>query len=304
MKAYKQELKRIIKNGNYDIVHAHQNYQSFIPLYYAKKCGIKVRIAHAHSTKIDKINPLKRCLMLISRIVNPFVVTDYFSCGTQAGHIMFGKKKINLLKNAIKTEKFRFCEEKRNEIREKMDWTDKLVIGNVGRLSVEKNQIFLVEILAETVKLNKDAILCICGEGEKKNEIIKKAKELGVEEKVFLLGSRSDVNELINGFDVFVLPSLFEGIPVTGIEALTNGLPTVMSDKVPNEFDEYNKISFLSLKEAKIKWAEEIIEKAREGHDNSMIGKMVETGYNISDSAKGLENFYKYAYGRASNEKN
>lgn len=304
MKEYKKELKRIIKNGNYDIVHAHQNYQSFIPLYYAKKCGIKVRIAHAHSTNIDKINAVKRCLMLVSRIINPLVVTDYFSCGISAGHKMFGKKKVNILKNGIKIENFRFSEKKRSEVREKMGWTDKLVIGNVGRLSVEKNQVFLVEIFAEVAKLNENAILCICGEGEKKEDIINKAKELNIENKVFLLGSRSDVNELLNGFDVFVLSSLFEGLPVTGIEVLSNGLPAVMSSEITNEFDEYNKITFLSLKDSKTKWAETIIKKAGEGRDISMTDKMIRLGYDISDSAKGLENFYKNAFRRNSNEKN
>ncbi len=304
MKKYKEALNKIIQDGNYDIVHAHQNYQSFIPLYYAKKHGIKVRIAHAHSSKIDKNNFVKSCLMAISRILNPFIVTNYFSCGIKAGRSTFGNKKLYILKGGINIEKFRFSEEKRKEVREKMNWNDKLVIGNVGRLSVEKNQVFLVEILAETLKLNENAILCICGEGEKKDEIILKARELGVEDKVFLLGNRSDVNELLSGFDVFVLPSLFEGLPVTGIEVLSNGLPAVMSDEVTNEFDEYNKIAFLPLKAPKVKWAKAILEKAKEGHDTSMTDKMIEMGYDICDSAKKLEDFYKNAVGGDFDEKN
>ncbi|MBE7020157.1 MAG: glycosyltransferase family 1 protein [Ruminococcaceae bacterium] len=294
-KAYKDELTKIINNGNYDIVHAHQNYQSFIPLYYAKKCGIRTRIAHAHATKIDKPTFFKKCLMLFSRLINPLIVTDYFSCGIKAGYKMFGRKKFNLLKNGIKIDNFRFSVEKRDAVREKMNWKNKLVIGNIGRLSEQKNQVFLVEIFAEIVKLKDNAILCICGEGEKKDEILDKAKALGIDDKVFLLGNRNDVNELLSGFDVFVLPSLFEGLPVTGIEVLSNGLPAVMSDEVTDEFDEYNKISFLSLKASKEIWAREILKKATEGHDITMAEKMRQSGYNISDSAKMLENFYKNA---------
>ena len=295
---YKEELIRLFKSGNYDIVHAHQNYQAFIPLYYAKKCGIKVRIAHAHSTKIDHNNLIKRFLMLLSRLVNPFVVTDYFSCGIKAGHKMFGKKKINLLKNAVKVDKFRFSEEQRLSIREKMGWNGKLVIGNVGRLSEQKNQVFLVEIFAELLKANKDAVLCICGEGEKEEEITQKINELGIKDNVQLLGSRNDVNELLSGFDVFVLPSLFEGLPVTGIEVLSNGLPAVMSDEVTDEFDEYNKIDFISLKAPKEIWVKTILNKAQLGHDPDMADKMIKSGYDITTSAKKLEAFYKNAIGK------
>ena len=294
---YAKELTKIITEGGYDIVHAHQSYQSYIPLYYAKKCGIKSRIAHAHSTNIDRINIPKRILKAISHLINPFIVTEYLACGKKAGDSMFGKRKFHLLKNAIKIDNFRFSEEKRNEIRKNMNWQNKVVIANIGRLSVEKNQSFLVEVFKEVSKLEKNAVLCFCGDGEKYDEIKEKSKELGIEDKVFLLGNRTDVNELINAFDCFALPSLFEGIPVTGIEALCNGLPTVMADTITNEFDEYKKIKFISLDTPKEIWAKEILKKASEGHDVSMADKMKKCGYDISNSAKKLEEFYKKSLG-------
>jgi len=296
MRAYKEKLMKIIREGNYDVVHAHQNYQSFIPLRYAKKCGVKVRIAHAHSTKIDHVNFKKRILLFLSRLFNVFYVTDYMACGKDAGRAMFGavenKKNFKVLKNAVENGRFFFSPEVRDRVRKDMDWQDKLVIGNIGRLSQQKNQLFLMEIFSEITKLSENAILCICGEGEDRAKVEEKIRELKLGEKVFLLGNRSDVAELMNGFDVFLLPSLFEGLPVTGIETLTNGLPSVMSDTITREFDEYGKVRFIPLDAPLDVWAEAVLDAAREGHDADMSAKMKSSGYDIADAAEGLENDY------------
>lgn len=296
IKGYKTQLIKIIREGQYDIVHAHQSYQSFIPLRYAKKCGVKVRIAHAHSTMIDHCNLAKKMLFLLSRLLNRFYVTDYFACGIDAGKVMFGNaiqgKNARVIKNAVENENYAFSQEEREIVRNKMGWKDKIIIGNVGRLSPEKNQLFLIKIFHKISKMDDNAILCICGEGEERKKIETLIKELGICDKVQLLGSRDDVAELMNGFDVFVLPSLFEGLPVTGIEALTNGIPCVMSDTITQEFDEYGKVRFISLDAPVDLWAETVLDSAKQGHDITMSRKMKNIGYDIVDAAKSLENFY------------
>jgi len=296
MSEYKKQLMKIIREGEYDVVHAHQNYQSFIPLRYAKKCGIKVRIAHAHSTVIDKVNFVKKLLFVISRAVNCFYITDYFACGIDAGSAMFGsamnRKNARVLKNAVSNEKFVFSQEIRERVRTEMGWHDKTVIGNIGRLSQEKNQLFLIKIFNEISKLDEAAILCICGEGEERKKIETLIEKLGICDKVQLLGNRDDVAELMNGFDVFLLPSLFEGLPVTGIEALTNGIPCVMSDTITREFDEYNKIKFLPLESPPSEWAKVVVEVAMQGHNADIAYMMKDAGYDILDAAKELELYY------------
>lgn len=296
MSEYKRKLMQIIKDGNYDIVHAHQEYQSFIPLYYAKKCGIKIRIGHAHNTLVEKNSLLKRGIMLTSRLFNRYSITDYFMCSMDAGRYMFGSCMKNartlLLKNAIFTDRFVYSDEKRDKYRKEFKFRDKLVIGNVGRLALQKNQLFLIDILQEVLNKDIDAALCICGEGPEREKITEYVKRKKLEDRVMLLGNRGDVADLMNAFDVCVITSVFEGFCIAALEASANGMPCILSDAIPREVDVAKKIKYISLQNSAMEWAEEVVVASQRGRESDIAQKIRENGYDIRENARLLEKYY------------
>ena len=189
--------------------------------------------------------------------------------------------------------KFQYNEIVRRRKRQELRISDEIVFGHVGRLSYQKNHKFLVEIFNEIVKKNKNVLLLLIGVGEKENEVRKQVAELGLNEKVRFLGNRSDVFELYQAMDAFLLPSFFEGIPVVGVEAQYAGLPCFFSDKVPSEVAFNGKCSFVSLKDSANDWAECILRydyiKGLNERNNESVKDCL---YDIKNAYKMLENYY------------
>lgn len=219
------------KHPEYQIMHSHIDSMSYLPLLAGKKAGVPVRIAHSHNTSIDKDfkYPLKQYFRF--RITS--AANHYLACGEEAGKYLFGNKEFKVIPNAVDASKFYFNESVRQNKRKELGYTKEFVVGHVGRISYQKNHKFLIEVFNELQKLETNAVLMLVGVGEKEPEIREQVKRLKLEEKVRFLGNRSDVNELYQAMDVFVLPSLFEGIPVVGIEAQFADLPCIFSDKIP-----------------------------------------------------------------------
>ena len=216
---YHKELKKILKNGNYKIVHSHINTLSVFSLFAAKCAGVPVRIAHSHSTtnkKEFKKNIMKQILRPFSKLF----ATDYMCCSELAGRWLFGNKeydkgKVYLLNNAIDVDKFKFDENIRNAKRQELNIDDNtLVIGHVGRFVEQKNHRFLIDVFNEVHKQKSNSVLLLVGQGPLMHEIKEKVKKLGLENYVLFLGQRNDTNELYQAMDLFVLPSLYEGLPV------------------------------------------------------------------------------------------
>lgn len=241
----------------YQIVHSHIDAMSYLPLSAAKRAGVPVRIAHSHNTSIDL--DLKLPLKLLFRAQVPRVANYYCACGQAAGEFLFPEKKFTLIYNAIRADRFRFCQETRTRVRRELGITDQLVIGHVGRLSYQKNHKFILKIFVELRRKVPNALLLLVGEGEKEASLRKLVRRLGLEEQVLLLGKRADVDRLYQAMDVFLLPSRFEGIPVVGVEAQFSGLPCLFSDQVPSEVKFSPDCRFLSLKESPTRWADEIL---------------------------------------------
>lgn len=248
---YMKELKKIFKENKYDIVHSNMNTLSIFSLRAAKKAGVKVRIAHSHSTsnkKEWKRNILKNILRPFSKVY----ATHYFACGELAGRYLFGnrtfnKGKVTIVNNAIETERFKFNEEVRKEVRKELNVEDKFVIGHIGRFMTQKNHTFLIDIFNDVSKEREDAVLLLVGEGPLKEEIEQKVKELDLEQKVIFLGVRQDCDKLYQAMDVFVLPSLYEGLPVVGVEAQCSGVKCLFSDKVTKEVSYSSTTDFIKL---------------------------------------------------------
>ena len=263
---YQKELKKVFIKKKYKIVHSHINTLSVFPLRVAKKCGIPIRIAHSHSTtnkKEWKRNLLKTFLKPFSKIYS----THYFACGEVAGRYLFGNKTYNkgnvfLLNNAIKLEKFIYNSDIRKKKRKELGIDDnKLVIGHVGRFVTQKNHSFLLEIFNEVNKKNPNTILLLIGQGPLKDKIKEEAKKMGLENSIKFLGQRSDVNELYQAFDILLLPSLYEGLSVVGVEAQAAGLLCFFSDLVTKELQILETTQFLSLKNDPSIWADSILKK-------------------------------------------
>ncbi len=243
------------KHPEYKIVHSHIDSMSYLPLLAAKKAGVPVRIAHSHSTRIDKDFKYPLKCFFRSRLTN--VATHCFACGNDAGKFLFGNHDFTVIPNAIDSKKYLFNEELRKQKREQLGITDKFVVANVGRFEKAKNQQFLISIMPQLIKQRANTVLMLVGDGKCLDDNIKLAKKYGVLDKVIFLGKRQDLEELYQAMDVFVMPSLFEGVPLVGIEAQFASLPCIFSQNVPKEVSITNNTDFIPLSE-KI-WIEKIL---------------------------------------------
>lgn len=294
---YQKELYRIFKENNYKIVHSHINALSVFPLRIAKKAKIPVRIAHSHTTSNKK--EWKR--NLIKNILRPFskvYANQFFACSELSGRWLFGEKafknnKIKIINNAIDLEKFKFNKEKRNEIRKEIGLDeDTLLVGHIGRFVAQKNHEFLIDVFDEIHRRKQNSKLILIGQGNLKQKIKQKIKELEIEEYVIFTGQISNVNDYYNAIDVFLLPSLYEGLPVVGIEAQANGLLCEFSTDMTKETKVLNTTKFISLKETAKKWAEIILEDYKNFKRKDIFEEMTQNNFNIIEEAKKLEEYY------------
>ena len=289
--SYISSLRNIIKVNAYDIVHIHGNSHTVIlELIAAKKAGCRVRVVHAHSTKCNSLAVHK----LLAPLFN-YYYTQGIACGKDAGVFMFGEKPFTVMNNGIDTLKFAFNQQFRKEIREKLGWTGCKVIGHVGYFMTLKNQSFIVDVFECLYKQDSNYRLVLIGDGPMREEIQNKldSKELG--KMACLTGNIDNVNEYLNAIDTIVMPSLFEGLPLTLIEQQANGLLCVVADTITQEADKTGNLKFLSLKASLEDWVQAIIHEdgvSREDRSKKAIEDITEAGYNIKEQAKKLKSFY------------
>lgn len=294
--SYHKVVKKIIKENKIDIVHVHNGALGLQALIAAKSAGVKIRISHAHGTKIDK--NLKLPLKLLYKTQLKRFANQYWGCGVEAIEYYYGKKVIEnhnyyLLTNAIDENKFKYNENIRKKIRKELGINnDEYLIGHIGRFMAQKNHTFLIDIFKEVVNKNKKFKLILIGDGELQPLIINKAKELNLKNSIILTGNIPNTYEMYQAMDSFILPSLFEGLPVVGIEAQANGLNCLFSDTITKEVDITNKSTFMSLNTPASQWADKIIELSK--MKRNKIGNEIKNHhYSIIEEAKKLENKYK-----------
>lgn len=290
--SYARALKDFFQTHAYSIVHSHLDCMSAYPLCAAKKAGVPVRIAHAHSKSQDK--DWKYLIKLYAKSQIPKYATDLFACGNEAGAWMFhGQQQIKLLPNAIETDLYTFDPEIRNQVRAEFQLQNQPVIGHVGRFNYPKNHPFLIHIFAKLVQLIPDARLMLVGGGEGMDEIKAKVHTLGLTDQVIFTGVRSDVDRLMQAMDLFVMPSLYEGLPVTMVEAQAAGLPCLISDKVPAEcIITDGLVSIERLESAADVWAQRIMSQLRSTKRSSHREEIISHGFDITSAANCLEEFY------------
>lgn len=291
---YIKELRTVFRENKYRIVHSHLNSLNVFPLFCAYKEKVCVRIAHSHSTTNKrewKKNIIKNVLKNFSKIF----ATDYYACTEYAGKWLFGEKiykqgKIKIINNSINIEKFKFDDDLRKKTQIELDIKNKFVIGHVGRFVQQKNHVFLIDVFNEVYKKDNNAILLLIGEGPLEKEIKKKINDLKLTEVVYFLGIRKDVNELMQAMDVFVFPSLYEGLGMVLIEAQASGLYCVCSTEVPLEAKLTENIKFLDLDDDIENWCKSIT--AEKNKRKSHIEELRSSGYDIKKEVEKLENDY------------
>ncbi len=293
------KLKKYLKAGNYDIVHSHLTSLSCFPLSVAKKCKINIRICHAHSTsyKYDWRTPIKNVLKRITRLY----ATNYLACGQKTAEWMYGNKygEALVIPNAIDFDKFRYDVELGKRFKDAYGISDRPVVGFAGRFVYQKNMFFLLKVFREVVKLQGNVTLLLCGNGKLQQRIEKKIVTLGLTNNVKIVDCSKEPNLIVaayNAMDVFCLPSRFEGLPLSAIEAAACGVPGIYSDKITDEIKILNNM-LLSTKKPKL-WATVIARtiKHRESSDAKKVGAqrllLQESGYMIGKSAQILQDYY------------
>ncbi len=294
---YEKMVKRLLENHKeIKIVHSHNGAFSLQAQLAAKKSNIKNRIVHVHGTKID-FN-LKLPLKLAYKTQLKRVANNYWGCGTEAIKYYFGKNVIKnknylVIHNAIDTKKFIYNETKRIALRTKYNIDNKFVIGNVARFMKQKNHVFTLELFKVILEKEPSAILMLLGDGELLNEMKEKAKKLGIDKSVLFMGNVDNVNDMYQAMDLFLLPSLFEGLPVVGIEAQASGLKCIMSDTITKEVAITDNIQFMNLKKDSLKkWADEIL-KNKDYKRKNMEKEVIDAGYSIEVEARKLQEIYE-----------
>ena len=283
--------------NQYQIIHGHLGSTAAIYLAIAKKFGIYT-VAHSHNSGTDR--GAKTLLYKVMSYNTRNVADYFFACSTPAGIDRFGNKIVrgghySLLNNAIETDAFVYGDSVRKGLRRQLGLADELVIGHVGRFNPQKNHPFLMDIFAALLKKEPNAVLLLVGGGEDMAKIQVKAQALGIVERVRFLGVRSDVAELMQAMDVFVFPSLYEGLGIALIEAQAAGLPCVVSDTIPHEAYLTDLVDSESLSAPADKWAEKILEK-RAIPRTDRRAEIAAHGFDITTEAVKLQEFYLKAY--------
>ena len=288
-RSYLGALDRFFReHPEYRIVHSHLDCMAGIPLKYAKKHGVSVRIGHAHNS--NQPRDAKYPLKLFYRRMIAGQATHLFACSEEAGRWMFGNADFRVLNNAIDAGRYAFDPAIRSEVRRELGLpADALVVGHVGRFDPQKNHRFLVEIFE---KMPVDARLLLVGDGVLRPDVEQQAAALGIRDRILFTGVRTDVDRLLQAMDLFLMPSLFEGLPVSIVEAQAAGLPCLISDRVPIECKKTALVTQIRLDASPAEWAEAVLSAAKMLRENT-LSQIREAGFDIRANAEWLQNYYR-----------
>ena len=299
-----REMRYILKKKNYDAVHVNMlSAANIVPLIAAKSASVPVIAAHSHNSSTPGLT--RNILHRLNRGIIPGCATLYLACSEAAGEWLFPErirqgKNYHLIHNALDLDKFLFCEEQRRTVRKELGIEEKFVLGHVGRFEEQKNHFFLIEMFRLVAAERKDALLLLVGDGELRSAVEKKVREYHLQEQVRFLGVRSDVDRLWKAMDIFVLPSLFEGLPIVALEAQAAGVYSILADTITREVKLTENVEFLpidtSSQDAALQWKEAIIAHAgcrpEEESCRKIRRQFQEAGYDIESAAGTLALYY------------
>lgn len=260
-------MAHIFKKNQYKVVHAYNSTMNLFPMAVAKYCKIPVRISESLSMAHE--GDWKTILKKMLRPMSKWFANYYMSCGEDCGRWQFGNKlfdagNVDVFKTVINTEFNAYDLAVREKTRIEFGWKDKIVVGHIGRFTAQKNSVRVIGIFGAIAKKNPNAILCLIGDGELREDMMKKIDELGIKNQVAYLGRREDIQQFYNAMDCFLLPSLYEGLPVVGLEAESCGLPMFFSTEVTREANACELGHFIALDANNDVWADQILKACKE----------------------------------------
>ena len=289
-------FRQLLEENRYDVVHL--NIFQGMSLYYAhlaKRAGVPVRIAHSHNTDLRPSRTRKLKLWLHRTFSNRYAAdaTAFWACSGAAAEFMFPRSALErsgftFIPNGIRTERFRFDAAAREAVRRELGLDNCFVIGSVGRLCYQKNQEFLLGVLASLLKMRPDSRLLLVGEGESRSMLEKRAAELGIAESVLFYGVTGRVERLFWAMDVFAFPSRFGGLGIVAVEAQAAGLPVICSEAVPDEASVTEQAQTVELAAGAEAWAEVLLNAGLRGRlaDADNVVKLA--GFDINDVAESV----------------
>lgn len=294
---YKKDIEALLDN-DYDIVHIHKNSAAnTVPLVLSKKHKVPVIIVHSHNTSPS----VGKASMLLHKLNKGYLnkTAKYrFACSSEAGRWLFGENSYEVMANGILTKRFMFDQSKRAVKRQELGIpSNALVFGHVGRFTAQKNHQLLIDIFKEIHIKRPESLLLLTGTGELEDDIKRKAVSMGLEESVLFLGVKSDIPELLMCMDAFLMPSLYEGLPIVGIEAQAAGLPIFLSNTISSETELTDGVTWFSIEEPASKIADIILNSGKlDAAADKRIDRnrqIVEKGYDISVTAKKILDYYE-----------
>ncbi len=291
-----QSIANLIRENHYDVIHSHTMFNSGWTMYLAKRMGVPIRVAHSHSIRGFEHRGFKK--NTYEKFMRKLILrnaTHLIGCGTNAGNWLFGensyaKRGITIL-NGVDVNRFSFSTESRDAIRKKLHIENKFVIGHVGHLVPVKNQSFLISLMPELLKKNPNTILLLLGDGDDKGLLQNEVQRLSLQHNVIFTGNVSDVYNYLSAMDVFVFPSLYEGMPLSLIEVQSNGLPCIISDCVPKDIYLTDLIHPLSLDDP-AKWINMILTSKR-SHPEQYCGTLIDEGFDVSSMVGKIYKLYE-----------
>lgn len=298
-------LKRSIKNAfkyiyslvkvmkGYDIIHVHGNSATMVlEMIAGKLAGVNIRIAHSHNSSCS--------LFVIHKIANPlfqYLCTGRIACSDIAGKWLFGNRKFNIIKNGIETNRFAFDKKQRLHLRNELGWNNYKIIGHIGNFDYAKNHTFILKVFCELNKIDSNSRLILLGGGDS-TKIRDEANRFGIAHNICFAGSVPDPERYLSAMDLILMPSLFEGLPLTLVEEQANGLKCIVSDTITKQVDLSGNIKFMSLKKDAVVWATEALElinektSSRQERSNEACKSICNNGYDINTEAVKLKKIY------------
>lgn len=288
-------IENICKKNKYKIAHGYNGTMNIFGLYAAWRAGVPVRINESISMahKSDKKTIIKNILRPFSRCFATHFVANGEACGKWQFGKLYDEGKVAIFKTVINVAENRFQPELRDKCRKKFGLENNMVIGHIGRLTAQKNTLFVLDIFAEILKIEEKAKLIIIGDGDLREDMLKKIDNLNINEAVLYLGRREDIKQFYNAMDGFLLPSLYEGLPVVGVEAECCGLPMFFSTEIPDEASPCPDIGvFTELDKGATEWAKIVVNKIKKTERKDHSLEVMNAGFDSVTEAGKLLGYY------------
>lgn len=288
---YYRLTRKIMKKEQFDIIHCHLSAKSFWMLIIAKMSGIKIRIYHAHEARV--LSGIKKAIYRIYAKLSLRFATNLVACGRESANFCFGKeKRYVLLRNLIDCDKFQYSIKDRDVIRKALGVDEgAFLIGHVGRFELGKNQRFVVDLFKSVVDSKPETKLLLVGNGVERKNIREYVDSMGMRRQVYFVKSTHEINKYYSAMDYFVLPSKYEGFPVSVVEAQCAGLPVLLSESIDRNVKVNKNVKFLSINDSK-EWAEMILRDSL-GDDRAKLGeRFKESEFDVKKNAVKLAELY------------